>query len=74
MKEKDLSEENRIRIKNYKLYFNSWLKEHAQRLSQNSIKLYSRSISLVAIHLLPESQEDINLTVMLKALEDSYDL
>lgn len=74
MKEKDLSEENRIRIKNYKLYFNSWLKEHAQRLSPNSIKLYSRSISLVAIHLLPESQEDINLTVMLKALEDSYDL
>lgn len=74
MKEKDLSEEDRARIKNYKLYFNSWLKENAQRLSLNSIKLYSRSISLVAVHLLPESQEDIDLNIMLKALEDSYDL
>ena len=71
MKEKDLSDEDKARIKNYKLYFNSWLKENAQRLSPNSIKLYSRSISLVAVHLLPESQEDIDLKVMLKALEDS---
>ena len=74
MKEKDLNEDDRQRVKDYKLYFNKWFSDNSGGLSQSSVKLYSRSVSLVAVHLLPATAEKVDIKLMLNILEETYDL
>ena len=74
MKEKDLDDADKLRIKNYKKYFIEWFQENAPNLSQASVKLYARSCSLLAIHLIAPSVKEIDIDIMLNAIEDAYDL
>lgn len=73
MKEKDLSEIDRKRIRIYKKYFMDWFQKYSPKLSLNSVKLYTRSLSLVAITLLPSKQMTITDKIMLDILRDTYD-
>ena len=74
MKEKDLDDTDKLRIKNYKKYFIEWFEKNAPSLSQSSVKLYSRSVALLAIHLIPPSEKDIDIDKMLNAVSMAYDL
>lgn len=74
MKEKDLDDADKLRIKNYKKYFIEWFQKNAPNLSINSVKLYARSCSLLAIHVIAPSQKEIDIDMMLKAIDNAYDL
>tara|TARA_E500000318_G_scaffold17570_1_gene17817 strand:+ start:915 stop:2051 length:1137 start_codon:yes stop_codon:yes gene_type:complete len=72
MSQKQLTENDRARFKAYRGYFEEYLTERVPTLKSNSIKLYSRSISLVAVALLPEDSDTINIELFLEALRDQY--
>ena len=74
MKEKDLDESDKVRLKFYKKFFSDFFKENSPTLSINSIKLYMRNCSLVAVKILPKTKKVIDHKYFLKKLTNLYNL
>ncbi len=74
MREKDLDEPDKVRLKLYKKFFSDFFKENSPKLSINSIKLYMRGCSLVAVKILPKSKKVIDHKYFLKKLTSLYNL
>lgn len=74
MSQKQLTEHDLNRFKIYRDYFIQYLTENSPRLKPNSIKLYSRSVSLVAVALLADDHKSINIDLFLEALKDQYNV
>jgi len=74
MREKYLDDPDKVRLKLYKKFFLEFFQENAPKLSINSIKLYMRGCSLVAVKILPKSKKVIDYKYFLKKLTSLYNL
>ncbi len=75
MKEKDLDDADKIRIKLYKNYFIEFFEENSPNLSKASVKLYARSNALLAVHLIPSNvNQNLDIHMMLNVLNQKYNL
>ena len=73
MSQKSLSDHDKTRFKIYRDYFISYLTENSPKLKPTSVKLYARSVGLVAVSILPSDMNHIDIDLFLQGLKNSYD-